>query len=616
MGAEDGFNDNPSITETFREYPNVFKTLSDKGYDIIFLDFAEGATYIQKNVEVFKALLRKIKQEKVGSYPNTVVGPSMGGQISRIGLAEMERDKEDHCTSLYVSFDSPHQGANIPLGIQAMAWAASTIDLEKDQWRKLNYPAARQLLVEHLANAAGMERIKLEIDFVSPPGTLGIPVRPTLLKKNSNVYKAGDIPPSDLGQFRSKYVELLNNVGYPKKTNNIAIANGNIEGLGQGFGGGTDLLKGFIQYEGVKSWSLVNIPKLSIGQEVADDLNINAAVNILQGTLAITNPIQAHLALNALIPASRHKVFDLDINAVPGSPTKVFNHHSCTGFSEDKSHLHLSEGSGNVIFHLAAPTETDILLGNEIPCEYKVLKATIKPQFVSTFLNYDNAPGGGRRDLKSIQSLIEDTGATSSTLPIIESTNQNLLQCFIPSFSALDIQLPVNNTNLSTLHISNAIDANRSITPFEQIKGKKGIGIQSLRHVEVDEDIKNWVNGALDQYQEDLLVAGELPNNGQSTYNYGLWRKRIPSTVINGNGQLRVNNEGATAFLNEGATTKPVFEAWITACGGANVIIKQEGIFSIGSNNSTKKGIVHISDKSTVTVENGGELRLQKGSIL
>jgi hypothetical protein len=53
MGADDGWSKaTPDAEEDFRMYPEVFQNLSDKGYDIVFLDFVEGATWIQKNAQV------------------------------------------------------------------------------------------------------------------------------------------------------------------------------------------------------------------------------------------------------------------------------------------------------------------------------------------------------------------------------------------------------------------------------------------------------------------------------------------------------------------------------------------------------------------------------------
>ena len=71
-------------------------------------------------------MLRYINSIKQGNEPNVVIGPSMGGLITRYALAYMEQQlantgdnaKWNHETRLWVSFDAPHQGANIPFGVQ------------------------------------------------------------------------------------------------------------------------------------------------------------------------------------------------------------------------------------------------------------------------------------------------------------------------------------------------------------------------------------------------------------------------------------------------------------------------------------------------------------------
>ena len=42
----------------------------------------------------------------------------MGGLIARYGLSFMEQNSMNHETRLYISFDSPHLGANIPVSFQ------------------------------------------------------------------------------------------------------------------------------------------------------------------------------------------------------------------------------------------------------------------------------------------------------------------------------------------------------------------------------------------------------------------------------------------------------------------------------------------------------------------
>jgi hypothetical protein len=629
-GAEDGFSEAvPNAREDFREYRNVFDNLWDKGYDVIFLDFAEGATWIQKNAQVLKATLLWINEEKSkngSKFENIIVGPSMGGQVARIALAEMERDNVNHCTKMYISFDSPHQGAHIPLGLQSMAFAAYDSKFDCDKWVKLNQPAARQLLTYHLANEIGLGKIQMNKTLIEPPintGSFPVLVKPS--REESTSYAN----PNDLGMIRTAYVNYLNQLGYPKQTNNLAIADGNINGLGQAALNGQKVFDANVHITDNSSFvlnvlqklgqvlppplSLIQ-PKFTISPSSVNELGITGSVAVLQG-LNVLPLISTYNTLNNLVDNDKKRVNDLKMYALPGtnSPLGTFNLHAGAVLAQgDFLHLNFNKTvANNTIFEWAlAPTKT--------PKNYFKYHAQISPSAVPFLLNLDNVPGAGRSDLIGLEDVLRKEGSQSLggvqfTQPQFNTFLHRSPLNFISTFSALDVQEPMTNVSLNG-NIDGNISNGVSKIPFEDYYAPRSPAL-NLNHVEVDVPMRTKVLQWVDEYQEDLLLVGQLPFNGKSTYNYGLWRKRIPSTVINGGGQLRVNNEGATAFLNEGAATKPVFEAWITDCGGANILIKPEGIFSIGSNNSTKKGIVHISNQSTVTVD-GGELRLQKGSIL
>src|SRR5690606_22193282 len=111
------------------------------GYDVIILNFPTynvpgtgipnrdgGADYIERNAMVLVKLIQEVKaQLAANGSPEriVVVGPSMGGQISRYALAWMEQKyaqtadpQWQHHTRLWLSFDSPHLGANIPMSVQ------------------------------------------------------------------------------------------------------------------------------------------------------------------------------------------------------------------------------------------------------------------------------------------------------------------------------------------------------------------------------------------------------------------------------------------------------------------------------------------------------------------
>ena len=93
-------------------------------YDIIWVDWNNGTDYIQKNAYVLEEVIKWINAEKLAngsSQSNVVLGASMGGLIARYALKDMEDRGIPTQTSLYISHDAPHQGANFPIGYQYMS---------------------------------------------------------------------------------------------------------------------------------------------------------------------------------------------------------------------------------------------------------------------------------------------------------------------------------------------------------------------------------------------------------------------------------------------------------------------------------------------------------------
>ncbi|MDZ7896976.1 MAG: hypothetical protein U5N85_02950 [Arcicella sp.] len=70
-------------------------------------------------VKILDSLNTKL-QANGSSEKLMMIGPSMGGLISRLAIRYMEQNNINHNLKLWVSFDSPHLGANIPIGFQQM----------------------------------------------------------------------------------------------------------------------------------------------------------------------------------------------------------------------------------------------------------------------------------------------------------------------------------------------------------------------------------------------------------------------------------------------------------------------------------------------------------------
>lgn len=193
---------------------NLADILRAEGYDIVILnaplyttdgkDIDGGSDYIQRNAMVLAALIEEMNAQKVGDAELVIIGPSMGGLIARYGLAYMEANGIPHETRLYISFDSPHQGANIPISLQYLinyfaqevgdASAQAIVDAV------LNSPAAKEMLVDHY-----VAHLLAGSTFEQDPTKL---------------------LPMGAPDFRDAFQSELDALGFPLQVRNVTMING------------------------------------------------------------------------------------------------------------------------------------------------------------------------------------------------------------------------------------------------------------------------------------------------------------------------------------------------------------------------------------------------------
>jgi hypothetical protein len=184
----------------------LVEELRARGFDAIVLDFTESTDYIQRNAFVLVELLHQVQATIDPSAQYPLVGASMGGLVARYALSWMENNADPHRVRNFVSFDVPHAGANIPLGIQYWLDFFSPNSAEAaDLLARLDTPAARQLLLYH---------------HTTPAGATGQadPLRATF---ESELAGLGD---------------------YPTQTRVVALSNGSGIGADQGFGAGAKII--------------------------------------------------------------------------------------------------------------------------------------------------------------------------------------------------------------------------------------------------------------------------------------------------------------------------------------------------------------------------------------
>ena len=157
--------------------PIFLDSISQRGYDLVLLDFVDGAADIKKNAALLRQLIQLCNMYKEGSNENVIAGASMGGIVSRVALREMELNGMCHECSHYICLDSPHLGANIPLSLQATIYFLSEFVPEAELFvsEKLERDAAKQLLCYHWGNANVLQP-NWFLDFKAYLSELGLPL--------------------------------------------------------------------------------------------------------------------------------------------------------------------------------------------------------------------------------------------------------------------------------------------------------------------------------------------------------------------------------------------------------------------------------------------------------
>lgn len=200
---------------------NLADDLRTEGFDIVILNLPNytrpgtttliqgGGDYIQRNAMVLVELLNQINAMKVGTEKNVVIGPSMGGLISRYALRYMEMNNMDPDTRLYISFDAPHLGANVPIGLQHlfnyMAYGPlGDVTVQGVVDGLLKSAAAREMLIDHYEGHLAAN---------------------SLFEFNNAV----QLPTGKPG-FRNAFQTELNSMGFPQTVRNVSIANGSGNG--------------------------------------------------------------------------------------------------------------------------------------------------------------------------------------------------------------------------------------------------------------------------------------------------------------------------------------------------------------------------------------------------
>ncbi|HZH85797.1 MAG TPA: hypothetical protein VFD77_00675, partial [Brumimicrobium sp.] len=135
-----------------------------KGYDIVIIRESPGDQRISTAGRLLADFITDINGYKKHNFPNEdweniVMGFSAGGQHARYGLITLEKRHMEwgtphHHTRLYIPVDSPHNGANVPVSMQAVFWDyANTLNPIAIGVRMALYDdASKDMLSHHISS--------------------------------------------------------------------------------------------------------------------------------------------------------------------------------------------------------------------------------------------------------------------------------------------------------------------------------------------------------------------------------------------------------------------------------------------------------------------------------
>lgn len=196
----------------------LLTSLVDNGYDVVILGYNNAFNFIQANGMLCATLVADLA---VQTQDIIVIGISMGGLVTRHGLMFLAQQGITSNVSTWLTWDSPHYGANASLSLQYAAREFSNVWTSDHELSKLKgaliSPACQQML------------LYWSFETTSPL---------------TNVPSSGDVTINPAaGPFFGGLQGDFTNLGtWPSVGKRLAIVSGNGQGQAQSFSPGSELL--------------------------------------------------------------------------------------------------------------------------------------------------------------------------------------------------------------------------------------------------------------------------------------------------------------------------------------------------------------------------------------
>ncbi len=189
----------PTPMQVFNQAFDLVQALRQTGHDVWVLAFSDPLAPMAAQALAVSDAVRTAS-ESAGGGPVGVVGLSLGGLAARFALARDEAagGPSNGKVALFATVDTPHQGANIHIGVQAALWAANTTTAG----RILGTPGVQNVLLQWVG-ASNFDQ-----------NDCRFPLNRTI-QATSAAHAA----------FAAE-LAAVNGDGYPHKTRNVAVAAG------------------------------------------------------------------------------------------------------------------------------------------------------------------------------------------------------------------------------------------------------------------------------------------------------------------------------------------------------------------------------------------------------
>ena len=271
---------------------NSWTSFGDQTYDIIYVNWDNGLDFIERNALVVEEVIKWVNSIKTGTEKLVVLGQSMGGVVCRYAIRDMEQRNITHNVRLFVSQDSPQEGANVPLSIQYLL-------------RNVRNQLIKALLYGEAPLFMNVQPIENLFSLLDQPAT-----RQMLKNRISTNYTLEN-------SLHNSFYSNLRAKGFPQQggIRNVAISNGSECGTTQNFNAGDILIAANAQAKLTFLSDILSTSTLPAFGVIAavlidpDFLNVSA-LSLLPGN----SKFNSFLEDRALYPTGGNKIHDFSLS--------------------------------------------------------------------------------------------------------------------------------------------------------------------------------------------------------------------------------------------------------------------------------------------------------------